>query len=152
MTRFLLSLDEAVDLVEYALKNGKNGEIFVRKAPASNIITLLNACSKLINKSNNEYKIIGIREGEKLHEVLINSEEFIRSIDEGDFYKISSSAKKSYFEFLDSGQGEKLFAPYTSETTHQLNINEVEEILRKNVDIAKIYKFNLSFHDKLHKR
>tara|TARA_A100001035_G_scaffold98307_1_gene77073 strand:- start:692 stop:1717 length:1026 start_codon:yes stop_codon:yes gene_type:complete len=135
MTRFLLSLDQAVELVEYALRNGENGEIFVKKAPAANIITILKACTKLLNKTEKPFKLIGIREGEKIHEVLINSEEFNRTKDEGEFYKINSSAKKSYFEFLDHGKEKLKKESYTSELTTQLNENEVLEILKRNNDI-----------------
>ena len=137
MTRFLLSLEEAVNLVEYALNNGNNGDVFVRKAPASNIIVLLNACKKLINIEEVKHQLIGIREGEKIHEVLINSEEFTRSFDQGDFYKISSSAKNSYFDFFDNGK-KGINDSYTSENTLQLNEDEVFDILSKNKEVQKI--------------
>ncbi len=138
MTRFLLSLDDAVDLVDYALNHGENGEILVKKAPASTVINLLNAIIKILNIEDHDLKEIGIREGEKFHETLIASEELCRAKDEKDYYKITSSAKKSYFEFLDSGINSNKNVPYTSENTIQLDVEQIVKLLEKNNEFNEL--------------
>ena len=138
MTRFLLSLDDAVDLVEYALNYAENGEILVRKAPASKVIDLLNAIKEILGIEENQLKEIGIREGEKMHETLIASEEFFRAKDEKSYYKISSSAKKSYFEFLDFGNNLDKRNSYTSENTTQLNVKQIVGLLQSNKEFNEI--------------
>ena len=140
MTRFLLSLNEAVELVEYALTYGLNGDIFVRKAPAASIMTILEACRILTSNNDNEFKTIGIREGEKLNEVLIAQEEFNRAEDQGDFYKISSSAKRSYFKFFKEGNSPTKDFIYASNTTNQLNVEQVLDLLKNNYEVNQILK------------
>lgn len=140
MTRFLLSLEDAVDLVEHALNFGENGEILVRKAPACKVIDLLEAIKNILGIENFEVQEIGIREGEKMHETLVASEEFLRAKDENSYYKISSSAKKSYFEFIDTGINSSKPLAYTSENTTQLDLKEIMDLLNRNKEFNEILR------------
>lgn len=130
MTRFIMSLDNAVDLVMYAFKNGKLGDIFVQKAPACTIADLAHALKEIF-KSNNEIKIIGTRHGEKIYESLLTSEEMAHAEDLGDYYRIPADTRDlnyaKYFEQGDS-QSENV-EPYTSHNTRRLSIQEVKESL-----------------------
>lgn len=137
MTRFMMTLDEAVDLVLYAFENGEQGDLFVQKAPAADLETLANAILELRNSSLG-YTIIGTRHGEKLYEVLITSEELLRAVDLGNFYKITSDNRDlNYDNFFsignfDLGKGES----YTSSNTKMLSIDELKIILKK-LDLFK---------------
>jgi UDP-glucose 4-epimerase len=122
MTRFLLSLEDSIDLVMYALENGRVGEIFVKKAPACTMETLALSISENI-------KHIGIRHGEKMHETLISSEEMLRTVDEGDYYRVRQDTRDmNYNLYFSEGSSEPPDA-YTSENTHRLEIKEVRELL-----------------------
>ena len=104
MTRFLMTLDDAVDLVLFAFENGINGDIFVQKSPASDIQTLVNAVKKYLNVENHPVETIGTRHGEKLHETLLIREEFAIAEDLNDFYKISHNLRNlNYEKFYESG-------------------------------------------------
>jgi UDP-N-acetylglucosamine 4,6-dehydratase len=92
MTRFMMSIDDALDLVVYAFQHGHPGDIFVRKAPAATIETLANALKRLFNV-NNEVRIIGTRHGEKLYETLLTREEMAKADDRGDYYRIASDVR-----------------------------------------------------------
>ncbi|HBB0711207.1 TPA: polysaccharide biosynthesis protein, partial [Escherichia coli] len=89
MTRFMMTLEDAVDLVLYAFKNGDNGDIFVQKAPAATIQTLAVAITELMGVPDHKIDIIGTRHGEKLYEALLSREEVLASVDLGDYYKVS---------------------------------------------------------------
>lgn len=129
MTRFLLSLPHAVDLVLHAIENGENGDIFIRKAPASTVIDLAQACCNIFG-TKNEIRTIGIREGEKIHETLATLEELSRSEDLGDYYRIKCDRSMDYEEYFSHGNTEKKFKEsYTSENTRRLKIKEIEELL-----------------------
>ena len=136
MTRFMMTLDEAVKLVLFAFKNGNQGDIFIQKSPATNIITLAKALCK-INKVELDYELIGPRHGEKKHEVLINKEEMSKAIDMENYYKIPKDQRDIYYEkYLNEGdKSVNSFVEYTSENTHQLNI---EETIQK-INEMKIY-------------
>ena len=132
MTRFMMSLDDAVDLVLFAFNNGGAGDSFVQKSPASTIGQLARVLLKMF-KGQSEIRVIGTRHGEKQHECLMNREEMIRSEDLGDYYRIRSDARdlnySMYFE-----EGEKKIAEcqdYTSANTHQLSDDELEALLLK---------------------
>lgn len=132
MTRFLMSLEESVDLVFYAFKNANQGDIFVQKSPASTIGDLALAMKQLF-ASNVDLKTIGTRHGEKLFESLVSREEMARAVDEGNFYRIPADIRG-----LDYGKyfadGDSLIAgleDYTSHSTIRLNISEVKNILIK---------------------
>jgi len=132
MTRFLMSLDDAVDLVLYAFDNAIQGDIFVQKAPASTIWDLANAVKELFN-SNNEIKIIGTRHGEKLYETLLTREELVKAEDCGDYYRIVPDDRDlNYNKYFT--EGEKQIADiedYNSHNTQRLTIKEIKEKLLK---------------------
>ena len=132
MTRFLMSLDDAVDLVLYAFDNAIQGDIFVQKAPASTIWVLANAVKELFN-SNNEIKIIGTRHGEKLYETLLTREELVKAEDCGDYYRIVPDDRDlNYNKYFT--EGEKQIADiedYNSHNTQRLTIKEIKDKLLK---------------------
>ena len=130
MTRYLMSLDEAVDLVLFAFKNGEQGDLFVQKSPASTIEDLAVALKELFNASN-EIKIIGTRHGEKLYETLCTREEMLRSEDLGDFYKIPSDNRDlNYGKYFSEGNIHiSTIEDYNSHNTNQLTIEDIKEKL-----------------------
>lgn len=122
MTRFLMSLDDSIDLVMYAMENGNPSDLFVKKAPATTMQLLADAISK-------DQKIIGIRHGEKLHETLVSQEEMGRAIDEGDYYRIVADVRDmNYDQYFTEGT-DLITESFTSANTTQLNINEIKELL-----------------------
>jgi UDP-N-acetylglucosamine 4,6-dehydratase len=132
MTRFMMTLDDAVDLVLFAFENGKPGDIFVQKSPASTIGDLANALLK-IYKSNVDIKIIGTRHAEKLYETLLSKEELLLSEDLGNYYCISADVRdlnynKYFSEGLRKNNG---FEDYHSHNTKRLNENELILLLNK---------------------
>ena len=137
MTRFMMSLDDAMNLVFYAFEHGKPGDIFVQKAPAATIGDLAQAVKELFN-SNSEIKIIGTRHSEKLYETLLTSEERVVAQDLGDYYRIPMDARDlNYGKYVD--QGEVIsdnVEPYTSHNTKRLNLEELKQLLLK-VDLVK---------------
>lgn len=135
MTRFLMTLEDAVDLVLFAFKNGKNGEIFVQKSPASNIDTLVKAVKKFHGAPDHPVKVIGTRHGEKLYETLLSREEFAVSEELEHFYRIPPDLRDlNYEKFYDSGREMDSAEDYNSSNTHQLDINETIGLLNK-IDI-----------------
>jgi UDP-N-acetylglucosamine 4,6-dehydratase/5-epimerase len=130
MTRFLMSLDDAVDLVLYAFNNAKQGDIFVKKAPASTILDLANAVKELFN-ANNKIKIIGTRHGEKLYETLLTREELVKAEDCRDYYRIVPDDRDlNYNKYFT--EGEKQIADiedYNSHNTQRLTIKQIKEKL-----------------------
>ena len=129
MTRFMMSLDEAVELVLFALKNAKPGDLFVNKAPAASIIDLANAI-KNIFKSNNKIKIIGTRHGEKIHETLCTREEMLKAEDMGNFYRIPADNRDlNYNKFFEEGKSMDSVENYNSSNTDQLNVDEMKNKL-----------------------
>jgi UDP-N-acetylglucosamine 4,6-dehydratase/5-epimerase len=132
MTRFLMSLDESVNLVLYAFSNATSGDIFVQKAPASTIADLAHAMIELFN-SKSEIKIIGTRHGEKLYESLISREEMARCTDLGEYYRIPADTRDlNYNIYFNEGQKEIAeFEDYTSHNTKQLTVPEVKQTLMK---------------------
>lgn len=133
MTRFLLSLDDSIDLVMFALENGNPGEIFVRKAPACIMQTLAEAVHQIHGVEDlyaSPYKNIGIRHGEKMHESLISQEEMYRTEDIGDYFRIKPDIRDmNYDKFFVDGQPDKDVSAYTSENTTRLNLDQVKELL-----------------------
>lgn len=122
MTRFMMSLEDAVDLVLFAFKNGNNGDTFIQKAPACTIETLFLALSKIFDK-NAHFKVIGPRYGEKKHETLANVFELARSDEFENFFRIKS-------ELLEHTR-EKVILDYTSENTRRLDVEETVQLLLK---------------------
>jgi len=143
MTRFMMTLSDAIDLVLFAFANGGNGEIFVQKSPAANIETLTHSILGLMGKDNHPIIIMGARHGEKLHETLLSSEEFAHAIDLGGYYKIEPDTRDlNYKNFIENGEISTTDAihrdGYTSENTNQLNLKEMKELLQKLGPIEKI--------------
>jgi UDP-N-acetylglucosamine 4,6-dehydratase/5-epimerase len=132
MTRFMMTLDDAVELVLFAFSQGNNGDIFVQKSPASTIADLARALKELY-KSSVEIKIIGTRHGEKLYETLVNREEMVKAIDEGNYYRIPADTRDlNYNAFFTEGESRvALTEEYTSHNTERLNVDKTKELLLK---------------------
>lgn len=130
MTRFLMSLDEAVELVLYAFQNGKQGDILVQKSPASTVGDLADAVRSLF-KSATPVKIIGTRHGEKLYETLLNKEEFAVAQDLGNYYRIPSDKRDlNYDKYFSQGNEQvSRSEEYTSHNTKRLSVDEVKKKL-----------------------
>lgn len=132
MTRFMMTLDDAVNLVLFAFENGKQGDIFVQKSPATTVEVLARALKELYNTAS-EIRIIGIRHGEKIYETLINKEEMVSAQDLTDYYRIPADTRElNYDKYFVEGDS-KLFKTedYTSHNTYQLNLEETKNILLK---------------------
>ena len=130
MTRYLMSLDEAIDLVLYAFKNGNQGDLFIQKAPASTIGDLATAIKELMNSSS-PTQIIGTRHGEKLYETLCTREEMAKAIDIDNFYRIPADNRDlNYKKYFDKGSvNTSELEDYNSHNTKRLNIDEIKEKL-----------------------
>ena len=132
MTRFLMSLGDSVDLVLYAFKHGKQGDLFVQKAPASTVADLAQALKEIFKKDN-PVRIIGTRHGEKLYESLISREEMAKAEDMGDYYRIPADNRDlNYAQYFSEGE-EKLshLDDYTSHNTDRLNVDQIKQLLLK---------------------
>ena len=130
MTRFMMSLDQAVDLVLFAFENGHNGDLFIQKSPAATIELLANTIRNLIGKPDYEIRNIGIRHGEKLYEVLMTKEEKVRAIDMGNYFRVPADSRDlNYSQYFDNGQAIEKVEEYNSDNTYQLNENELREML-----------------------
>jgi len=130
MTRFLMNLDEAVELVVFAFKNGNPGDIFVQKAPASTIGDLAIAVSEMFG-GNPEYRVIGIRHGEKMYETLLTKEECIKAEDLGNYYRVPMDSRDLNYElYNDIGSKKKNnLTEFNSDNTYRLSIPEIKEKL-----------------------
>ena len=130
MTRFIMSLDEAVDLVLFAFENGVSGDILVQKAPACTIEVLAKAVTELF-KRDTEIKVIGIRHGEKMYETLLTNEECAGAIDMGDFYRVPSDKRGlNYDKYFKEGDKERNhLSEFNSNNTELLNVGQVKEKL-----------------------
>ncbi|UXU55349.1 polysaccharide biosynthesis protein [Staphylococcus agnetis] len=130
MTRFLMSLEEAVELVIHAFKHAHTGDIMVQKAPASTVGDLAQALLELFN-ADNEIKIIGTRHGEKKAETLLTREEYAQSEDMGDYFRVPADARDlNYDKYYEKGSHKITEAyEYNSDNTHQLSIEEIKEKL-----------------------
>jgi UDP-N-acetylglucosamine 4,6-dehydratase/5-epimerase len=132
MTRFLMSLEEAVELVIFAFEHAKAGDIMVQKSPASSIGDLAIAVKELFN-ANNEIRIIGTRHGEKLYETLLTKEEYIVAKDMGGFYRVPADTRDLNYDkyFLEGDQLLSSEEEYNSHNTNRLNIEEIKQKLAK---------------------
>ena len=130
MTRFMMTLDGAVDLVIFAFQNGKPGDIFIQKAPAATIEILAKALLELY-KAKNPIKVIGTRHGEKLYETLVNREEMAKAEDLGNYYRIPADTRDlNYNRFFVEGQEQIAQTDdYTSHNTYRMNIDETKSLL-----------------------
>jgi len=131
MTRFMMTLEDAVDLVVFAFENGNNGDLFVQKAPATTLSILANALIELY-KSNAKIKIIGTRHGEKVYETLVTREEMAKAEDMGDYFRIPCDARDLNYDKLESGN-EKIskVEEYNSHNTRQLDVQQMKKLLLK---------------------
>ena len=131
MTRFMMTLNDAVDLVLFAFENGRQGDLFVQKAPAATIETLAKAVLEL-KKSNVGYKVIGPRHGEKLYEVLVTKEEMLRAEDMGNFFRISADNRDLNYDNLEKGNKSiNSDEEYHSHNTTRLDLEEMKLLLLK---------------------
>lgn len=133
MTRFMMTLDEAVELVLFAFKNGNPGDLFVQKSPAATIETLVEAIKIYTGRQNYSTKVIGTRHGEKLYEVLLSKEEFVKSVDLGNFYQVAPDFRSlNYDHFFTEGKASSSVATdYNSHNTYRLSVDEMIELLHK---------------------
>ena len=131
MTRFMMSLDDAVDLVLFAFENGKSGDIFVQKAPAATVELLAHTMRKILGAPDHEVKTIGTRHGEKLYETLLTKEEMVKAIDMERYYRIPADTRDlNYNQFFEEGEEVVTEAgEYHSHNTHRLNEDELIELL-----------------------
>ena len=130
MTRFIMSLDEAVDLVLFAFEHGNNGDIFVQKAPACTIETQAKAVLALFDKDHRSgIKVIGIRHGEKMYETLLTNEECAHAVDMGDFYRVPADNRDlNYDNYFNNGEKDRnLLHEFNSNNTRMLNVEETKE-------------------------
>jgi UDP-glucose 4-epimerase len=143
MTRFLMSLSEAVDLVLYAFENARQGDIFVQKSPAATIFELAKAVKEIFN-ADNEIKIIGTRHGEKLYETLLTREEMAKSEDLGNYYRILPDDRDlNYGKYFTEGEEHiAAFEDYHSHNTEQL---DVEQIIQKLLNLDFIQQELLNY-------
>ena len=136
MTRFMMTLDDAVELVLFAFENGKNGAIYVQKSPAATIEILAKAVALYMGKENYQSKIIGVRHGEKLFEVLLSSEEMSIAEDLGEYYCVSPDNRDlNYEKYMEKGSNRLTIAihgeSYTSHNTIQLDVEKAVSLLKR---------------------
>ena len=131
MTRFMMSLEESVDLVLYALNHGENGEIIVQKAPAVTLDILVEAIKEIFDKPNHPIQIIGTRHGEKLYETLLSREEMANVKEYGEYYKVKPDNRDlNYNTYVENGiEGISEYEDYTSHNTIRLNLEETKNML-----------------------
>jgi UDP-glucose 4-epimerase len=128
----MMTLEDAVDLVLFAFKHGRQGDVFVQKSPASTIAVLAQALKELYN-AKNEIKIIGTRHGEKLYESLVNREDMLKAIDMGEYYRIPADTRDLNYNLYFTDGSKKLTASeeYHSHNTRRLNLEETKQMLLK---------------------
>nr|AEH27463.1 FnlA [Cronobacter turicensis z3032] len=133
MTRFMMTLEDAVDLVLYAFKHGNNGDIFVQKAPAATIETLAIALKELLNVEHHPVNVIGTRHGEKLYEALLSREEMIAAIDMGDYYRVPPDLRDlNYGKYVEQGDSRiSVVEDYNSHNTERLDVEGMKALLLK---------------------
>lgn len=131
MTRFIMSLDEAVDLVLFAFENGQNGDILVQKAPACTIKTQAEAVCELFGSNKEDIKVIGIRHGEKMYETLLTNEECAGAVDMGNFYRVPSDKRGlNYDKYFSKGDTERnTITEFNSNNTELLNVEQTKQKL-----------------------
>lgn len=133
MTRFIMSLDEAVDLVLFAFEHGQNGDLLIQKAPACTIQTQAEAVCELFGGKKEDIKVIGIRHGEKMYETLLTNEECAHAVDLGNFYRVPCDKRGlNYDKYFKQGDTERnALTEFNSDNTKLLNVEEVKEKLLK---------------------
>jgi len=138
MTRFMMTLNDAVDLVIYAFQHSRNGDLFVQKAPAATLETLARALKELLKKDT-PVKVIGTRHGEKLYETLVTREEMARAEDMGNYYRIPCDTRDlNYDKYFEEGQEKiSVIEDYHSHNTHRLNVEEMKSLLMQLSEIRE---------------
>lgn len=133
MTRFMMTLEDAVELVLYAFEHGRNGDIFVQKAPAATVAVLAQAVKSLLKRDDHEVREIGTRHGEKLFEALLSREELAIAEDEGDYYRVPADARDlNYSKFVEEGEKRlNRTEDYNSHNTQRLDVEEMKDLLLK---------------------
>jgi UDP-glucose 4-epimerase len=138
MTRFMMTLDDAIDLVVYAFEHGENGDLFVQKAPAATLSTLAQALKEVYGRIEKKYldtevRVIGTRHGEKLYETLVTREEMIRSIDCGNYYRIPCDSRDLNYDkyYTEGDHAISKMEDYHSHNTHRLDVEEMKQLLLK---------------------
>lgn len=133
MTRFMMTLDDAVDLVLYAFEHGRNGDIFVQKAPAATIDVLVKALLDIMNEPRHPINVIGTRHGEKQYEALCSREEMFVAQEEGNYYRVPADNRDlNYSKYYEHGDKNlSLVEDYNSHNTQQLDIEDMKTLLRK---------------------
>lgn len=146
MTRFMMTLDDAVDLVLHAFEHGKNGDIFVQKAPATTIKVLTQAILEMINKPKHQVNVIGTRHGEKLFEALCSREEMFVAQDQGDYYRIPADNRDlNYSKYFEEGEKDlSVVEDYNSHNTERLDVEGMKVLLRKLDFMREIEAGNVS--------
>ena len=139
MTRFIMSLEEAVDLVLFAFEHGRNGDIMVQKAPACTIQTQAEAVCELFGGKKEEIKVIGIRHGEKMYETLLTNEECAHAIDMGNFYRVPCDSRGlNYDKYFNKGDEKR--NPLTEFNSNNTRMLTVEETKAKIASLEYIKK------------
>ena len=136
MTRFMMTLDDAVDLVLYAFLHGENGDIFVQKAPAATVEVLAQAILELMGKPNHPINVVGTRHGEKLYEALLGREEMAHAQDLGEYYRVPPDGRDlNYAKFMDKGETRLTQSThgedYNSHNTKRLDVTGMKDLLLK---------------------
>jgi UDP-glucose 4-epimerase len=133
MTRFMMTLDDAVDLVLFAFEHGNSGEIFVQKAPASTVDNLVRALTALLGKPDHQINTIGTRHGEKLFETLLSREEMVTATDLGDYYRVPPDLRDlNYSKYFEQGEvAISQATEYTSHNTNRLDAEGMKALLMK---------------------
>ena len=129
MTRFIMSLEEAVDLVLFAFEHGENGDLLIQKAPACTIQTQAEAVCELFGGKKEDIKVIGIRHGEKMYETLLTNEECAKAVDMGDFYRVPADNRGLNYDkyFKDGDEKRNTLTEFNSNNTKRLNLEETKE-------------------------
>ncbi|HDS1818551.1 TPA: polysaccharide biosynthesis protein [Pseudomonas putida] len=133
MTRFMMTLSDAVDLVLYAFEHGNNGDLFVQKAPAATIEVLAKALTELVGKPEHPIQVIGTRHGEKLYEALLSREEMVCAEDMGDYYRVPPDLRDlNYAKFVEEGEARiSITEDYNSHNTQRLDVAGMQQLLLK---------------------
>ena len=129
MTRFIMSLDEAVDLVLFAFEHGENGDLLIQKAPACTIMTQAQAVCELFGGKKEDIRVIGIRHGEKMYETLLTNEECAKAVDMGKFYRVPADNRGLNYDkyFKEGDEKRNVLTEFNSNNTELLNVQQVKK-------------------------
>ena len=129
MTRFIMSLDEAVDLVLFAFEHGENGDLLIQKAPACTIMTQAEAVCELFGGKKEDIRVIGIRHGEKMYETLLTNEECAKAVDMGNFYRVPADNRGLNYDkyFKEGDEKRNVLTEFNSNNTELLNVQQVKK-------------------------